>query len=201
MSKNLILFGPPGAGKGTQAAILTNIFNIPQLSTGDMLRAEVASKSDLGILADKIMKEGGLVSDKIIIAMIENRITYPDCRNGFMLDGFPRTVTQAEALDVMLANSGKQIDFVIEIQVPDSELLKRSENRKKEALSKGEQPRADDNPEVFSKRLKTYWEQTAPVLPYYKSKGLHFAVNGTKSIDEVTDAIKAIIDQKARAIA
>ncbi|MDX1950239.1 MAG: adenylate kinase [Rickettsiales bacterium] len=201
MSKNLILFGPPGAGKGTQAGILTNIYNIPQLSTGDMLRAEVASKSDLGVLAEKIMKEGGLVSDRIIIAMIENRISLPDCKNGFMLDGFPRTVTQAEALDVMLNNSGKKIDYVIEIQVPDSELLKRSENRKKEAIAKGEQPRADDNPEVFTKRLKTYWEQTAPVLPYYKSKGLHFAINGTKSIDEVTEEIKSIINQEKRAIA
>lgn len=192
MSKrNIILFGPPGAGKGTQAQLLKDKYNIPQLSTGDMLRAAVAAQTDLGKKADKIMKEGGLVSDDIIIGMISERISQADCTNGFMLDGFPRTVAQAEALDRMLSEQGKKIDVVIEVKVPDSELKKRSEKRAAEAVEKGEKPRPDDVPEVFEKRLKTYWEQTAPVLPYYTNKGVHFPLDGTKPIDEVTRIIVA----------
>ena len=194
MTKNIILFGPPGAGKGTQAAILQNEYNIPQLSTGDMLRAAVAAQTELGKQAEKIMKEGGLVSDEIIVGMISERISKADCSEGFMLDGFPRTTAQAEALDDMLTALNKKIDIVIEVKVPDEELMKRSENRKQEALSKGEEPRPDDNPEVFAKRLKTYWEQTAPVLPYYKEKNVHFEIEGTKSIDEVTADIRGLID-------
>ncbi|HCR86304.1 MAG TPA: adenylate kinase [Alphaproteobacteria bacterium] len=191
MKSNIILFGPPGAGKGTQAQLLKDKYAIPQLSTGDMLRAAVASQSDLGKKADKIMKEGGLVPDEVIIGMIEERITQPDCANGFMLDGFPRTVAQAEALDRMLAEKGKKIDVVIEVKVPDDELKKRSEKRAAEAIAKGQQPRPDDVPEVFTKRLKTYWDQTAPVLPYYAKKGIHFALDGTKPIEEVTSIIIA----------
>lgn len=202
MTKNIILFGPPGAGKGTQAGILKDILGIPQLSTGDMLRAAVAAKTELGQKAEKIMKEGGLVSDDIIIGMIRDRIAQNDCKNGFMLDGFPRTVAQAEALDKMLHDQHKKIDIVIEIKVPDEALKSRSENRKNEALAKGEEPRPDDNPEVFTKRLKTYWEQTAPVLPYYKAKKLHSEIDGTKSIDVVTEDIKRLVsDDASRAIA
>lgn len=193
MTKNIILFGPPGAGKGTQANILKGILGIPQLSTGDMLRAAVAAKSELGQKAEKIMKDGGLVSDDIIIGMIRERIAQADCKSGFMLDGFPRTVAQAEALDKMLHDQYKKIDIVIEIKVPDEVLKSRSETRKKEALAKGEEPRADDNPEVFTKRLKTYWEQTAPVLPYYKNKNIHAEIDGTKSIDVVTAEIKKLV--------
>jgi adenylate kinase len=193
MSKNLILFGPPGAGKGTQASILQSKLGIPQLSTGDMLRAAVAAKSELGRKVESIMKEGGLVSDDLIIQMISDRISNDDCKDGFMLDGFPRTRGQAEALDAMLLGEGKKIDKVIEIKVPDEELMKRSENRKREALSKGQEPRPDDNPEVFAKRLKTYWDQTAPVLPYYKAKNIHYGVDGTKSIEEVTQRIESLV--------
>ncbi len=202
MTKNIILFGPPGAGKGTQANILKGILGIPQLSTGDMLRAAVAEKTELGQKAEVIMKEGGLVSDDIIIGMIADRISHADCKQGFMLDGFPRTVAQAEALDKMLSEQHKKIDIVIEIKVPDEALKSRSEQRKNEALAKGEEPRPDDNPEVFTKRLKTYWEQTAPVLPYYKKKNLHAEIDGTKSIDAVTDKIKKLVsDEGNRAIA
>ena len=190
---NIILFGPPGAGKGTQAQILKDILGIPQLSTGDMLRAAVAAGTELGKKADKIMKEGGLVSDDIIIGMISERIAQPDCSKGFMLDGFPRTVAQAEALDKMLTAKAKKIDVVIEIQVPDEDLKKRVVNRANEAIAKGEKPRPDDNLETFSKRLDTYWKQTAPVLPYYKTQNLHKTINGTKPIAAVTEDIKKLI--------
>lgn len=190
---NIILFGPPGAGKGTQATILKQLLGIPQLSTGDMLRSAVAAGSPLGLKAGKIMKEGGLVSDDIIIDMISERINEADCSKGFMLDGFPRTVAQAQALDKMLKNSGKKIDVVIEIQVPDEELKKRVVNRANEAVAKGEQPRPDDNLVTFSKRLETYWAQTAPVLPHYKAQNLHKSIDGTKNIDAVTTDIKKLI--------
>jgi adenylate kinase len=191
---NIILFGPPGAGKGTQAQILKDLLGIPQLSTGDMLRAAVSQGTDLGKKAEKIMKEGGLVSDDIIIDMISERIKIQDCTKGFMLDGFPRTTAQAEALDIMLSNSNKKIDIVIEIQVPDEELKKRVVKRANEASAKGEQPRADDNLDTFTKRLDTYWKQTAPVLPYYKSKDIHKSIDGTKAIEFVTEDIKSLIN-------
>lgn len=190
---NIILFGPPGAGKGTQAGFLKEILGIPQLSTGDMLRAAVAAGTPLGKQADKIMKEGGLVSDDIIVGMISERIAQPDCAKGFMLDGFPRTVAQAEALDKMLKAKSSKIDLVIEIQVPDDELKKRVVKRANEAIAKGEQPRPDDNLETFSKRLETYWKQTAPVLPYYKNQNLLKPIDGTKPIETVTGEIKKVI--------
>lgn len=193
MKRNIILFGPPGAGKGTQAQILQTKLAIPQLSTGDMLRAAVAAQTELGKQAEQIMKDGGLVSDQIIIGMIEARISEPDCNNGFMLDGFPRTVAQAEALDKMLESQGKKIDVVIEVKVPDEVLKERSQNRAAEAVAAGQKPRPDDNPEVFSKRLETYWQQTAPVLPYYKEKNVHIGLDGTKPIEEVTKEILQIL--------
>jgi adenylate kinase len=193
MSKNIILFGPPGAGKGTQAAVLQTAYNIPQLSTGDMLRAAVKSGSELGKKAEGIMKSGGLVSDEIIINMISERILADDCKAGFLLDGFPRTVKQAEALDEMLTAQGKKIDAVIEIQVSDEELKSRSEKRKNEALSKGENPRPDDVPEVFAGRLETYRKHTAPVLPYYTAKNIHTAIDGMQSVETVTSEIKKIL--------
>jgi adenylate kinase len=190
---NIILFGPPGAGKGTQAQILKDILGVPQLSTGDMLRAAVNAGTDLGKKAEKIMSAGGLVSDDIIIGMISERISKKDCDKGFMLDGFPRTVAQAEALDKMLSVKSKKIDVVIEIQVPDSELKNRVIKRAEETIAKGEKPRSDDNLETFTKRLETYWKQTAPVLPYYKAKNLHKSINGMKSISAVTEDIKKLI--------
>ncbi len=191
---NIILFGPPGAGKGTQAGLLQKILGIPQLSTGDMLRREVAEKTFLGKQAEKIMKEGGLVPDDIIIDMIAERINQPDCEKGFMLDGFPRTVAQAEALDGMLTKKEKLIHSVVEIVVPDDELKQRVVKRANEAIAKGETPRPDDNIEVATKRLATYWKQTAPVLPYYKAKGIHKSIDGTKPIDAVTsDIIRQLI--------
>lgn len=193
MSKNIILFGPPGAGKGTQAAILQAEYNIPQLSTGDMLRAAVKAGTDLGKKAETIMKEGGLVSDDIIIGMISERITAEDCKNGFLLDGFPRTVKQAEALDEMLTAQNKKIDAVIEIQVSDEELKTRSEKRKNEALAKGEQPRPDDVPEVFAGRLETYRKHTAPVLPYYTAKNVHTPIDGMQTIEQVTLKLKSLL--------
>lgn len=193
MSKNIILFGPPGAGKGTQADILTGEYKIPKLSTGDMLREAVANQTELGRKAEKIMKEGGLVSDDIIVGMISERISRDDCAEGFLLDGFPRTVAQAEALEKMLDEKGRKVNFVIEIAVPDEELKARSEKRKQQALDAGQEPRADDNPEIFTKRLATYWEQTAPVLPFYKERNLHSHIDGTQAIDSVTKAIRNIL--------
>lgn len=194
MSKNLILFGPPGAGKGTQAKILEETLGIPQLSTGDMLRAEVAAKTTLGQRVEAIMERGDLVSDEIIVEIIKERISRPDCKEGFLLDGFPRTRPQAQSLTDMLTLEGKKIDYVVEIKVPDEVLMERSENRKKEAIRKGEEPRPDDNPEVMGKRLKTYWDQTAPVLSYYKILDVHKEVDGTQNIGEVTKDILDIVN-------
>ncbi len=190
---NIILFGPPGAGKGTQAKILQDILGISQLSTGDMLRNAVAAKTPLGQKAEEIMKRGDLLPDDIIIRMIGDRISLNDCQKGFMLDGFPRTIAQAEALDRMLLEEGKLIDVVIEIIVPDEELKNRVTNRANDAINEGKQPRPDDNLETLTKRLATYWSQTAPVLPYYKNKGIHKSVDGTKPISAVTADIKKII--------
>jgi len=186
---NIILFGPPGAGKGTQANKLKYVLGIPQLSTGDMLRQAVADKTLIGKKAEKIMQEGGLVSDDLIIGMISERISQPDCAKGFMLDGFPRTVAQAEALDEMLKRSGKKINAVIEIQVPDNIIKERVKKRHDEAVEKGEKPRPDDEIEIVSKRLDTYWKQTAPVIPYYRHQNLHRPIDGTKSVDGVTSDI------------
>jgi len=213
--RNIILFGPPGAGKGTQAKRLEEEYKIPQLSTGDMLRAAVKAGTDLGNKASKIMKEGGLIPDDIMIKMIEERISQADCKNGFLLDGFPRTIAQAEALDSMLSGKNKKIDAVIEIKVDDNALIERISNRftcakcgagynkifkspKKDGVcdscgSTDFLHRADDNAETVASRLKTYHEQTALILPYYKEKGLHKTVNGMAEIDEVTQEIKSLI--------
>lgn len=197
MSKKIIvLFGPPAAGKGTQAGILSKSLNIPQLSTGDMLRAAVAAKTELGKKAKSIMDSGGLVSDDIIVGMIKERIKQPDCKNGFMLDGFPRTVEQAKALDAMLKDTNEKIDFIIDIKVTDEELKKRVNTRYNETIAKGEKPRSDDNPETFSDRLETYREQTLPVIQYYKQNaenGVLNQIDGMKNINEVTEQIKTLI--------
>jgi adenylate kinase len=189
---NLILFGPPGAGKGTQAARLKETHQLAHLSTGDMLRAAVAAKTPVGLEAEAIMASGKLVSDELICNVVADRIEEPDCARGFILDGFPRTLPQAEALDAMLAKKGKQIDVVVELTVDEAELIKRIEGR---AAESGE-ARADDNVETLKKRLEVYRSQTAPVLPFYAAKGLLRSIDGMRSMDEVTRAIELALPER-----
>ena len=189
----LILLGPPGAGKGTQAARLTEKFKIPQLSTGDMLRAAVKAGTPVGLQAKAVMDAGGLVSDEIVCGIISDRIEEADASNGFILDGFPRTVAQAKALDDLLAKKGMDLDAIIELKVDENALLARIEKRAAETLAAGGAVRADDNPEAFKVRLVSYREQTAPVSAYYASRGVLKSVDGMAPIDEVTKALDAIL--------
>lgn len=190
---NLILIGPPGAGKGTQAQILETEYGLKQLSTGDMLRAEIAAGSDLGKKAKEIMDAGNLVSDDIMIGMISNRIDQADCAKGVIFDGFPRTVEQAKALDKMLAEKGKPLDVVIQFVVDEEELVNRLQTRIQQTIDAGKEVRGDDNVETFRKRLDVYKQQTAPILPYYEQTGLLKTVDGMKPIDFVTTEIKALL--------
>lgn len=189
----IILLGPPGAGKGTQAARLVERLGIPQLSTGDMLRAAVAAGTPVGLKAKAVMDSGALVSDDIVVGIVADRIEEPDAKKGFILDGFPRTVAQAEALDAMLSEKGLKLDGVIEFKVDENALVDRIVKRAKEAEARGEPIRKDDNPEVFKTRLDAYKAQTAPLSAYYASKGALKTVDGMKPIDEVTEAIRAIL--------
>jgi adenylate kinase len=212
---NIILLGPPGAGKGTQAKRLEETRGLVQLSTGDMLRAERKSGSELGRKVQTIMDAGHLVSDDIMIAMIEKRIDAPDCTSGFILDGFPRTVPQAEALDAMLARKHLRLDHVIELVVDDAALVDRISGRFTCAKcgasyhDRNKRPkiaghcdncgaadfvrRADDNAETVKARLAAYHAQTAPILPYYRAKGILRQVDGMAEIAEVTRQIEAIL--------
>lgn len=190
----LILLGPPGAGKGTQAKRLEDRYGLKQLSTGDMLRETVASGSDLGQSLKAVMDAGELVPDGHMVEMIKNRISEPDCAKGFILDGFPRTVDQAEALDQMLAENQMGLDLIIEMQVDEDELFNRLQTRIAEA---GENARSDDNEETFRNRLKVYHDLTAPILPYYKAKGMVQVVDGMASIEDVAEQIDALITKKA----
>jgi adenylate kinase len=190
----LILFGPPGAGKGTQAKRLETVHGLKQLSTGDMLRAAVNSGSALGNKLKDIMAAGELVSDDIMCDLIEDRIKQPDCQKGFILDGFPRTTAQAEALDKMLQKNGITLDHVIELVVDEEELFKRLQARIAES---GDAVRADDNEETFKHRLDVYKAQTAPVLPYYKAKNVVRQLDGMQPIDVVADHIDALLTKKA----
>ena len=158
----LVLLGPPGAGKGTQAARLVEKFGVPQLSTGDMLRAAVAAQTPIGLKAKAIMDAGQLVSDDVVIGIIDQRVDAPDCENGFILDGFPRTVAQAEALRDLLARKGLKLDAVVELVVDENALVDRMRKRVADAIAAGGQARADDNPESFKTRLEAYRAQTAP---------------------------------------
>jgi adenylate kinase len=185
----LILLGPPGAGKGTQAKRLVARFNVIQLSTGDMLRAAVAAGTPVGLRAKDIMARGELVPDEVVVAIVADRISEPDAKNGFILDGFPRTVPQAEALDRMLEEKHLDLDAVIELKVDENVLLGRIESRIAGMTAQGEPLRADDNPDSLKKRLDAYNAQTAPLIGHYAGKGMLRTVDGMAAIDDVTAAI------------
>lgn len=186
---NLILLGPPGAGKGTQAKRLEDRYGLKQLSTGDMLRAAIAEGTPLGRQVKEILDRGDLVTDEIMLDMIAERIAQPDCDRGFILDGFPRTVRQAEGLDEMLARHGKALAVVIEMKVDEAALFTRVANRAAQSTEK----RADDTEETLRKRLGIYREQTAPIIPYYRDKGFLKAVDGMADMDTVTRQIETIL--------
>jgi adenylate kinase len=214
--KRIIFMGPPGGGKGTQAQRLEERFGIKQLSTGDMLRAAVTAGTELGKQAKAVMDAGQLVSDDLMIGLISERVDQADCANGFILDGFPRTIPQAEALDVLMADKGMALDAVIELRVPDSLLVERITGRFSCAkCGRGyhdtyQQPkvegvcdacgstefkrRADDNAETVTSRLEAYHKQTAPVLAHYEDKGKVYVVDGTKEIDQVTNDLVGILE-------
>lgn len=185
----LIFLGPPGAGKGTQAARIVAKHGIPQLSTGDMLRAAVAAGTPVGQKAKAVMDAGGLVSDEIVIGIVADRIEEADARKGFILDGFPRTLAQAEALDRMLDGKGLKLDAVLELRVDQTKLVDRIVRRAEEARAAGQPVRKDDDPEVFKTRLEAYNRDTAVVAPYYEKRGQLTAIDGMQPIDSVSQAI------------
>ena len=192
---NIILLGPPGAGKGTQAKRLEERYGLKQLSTGDMLRALAASGSPLGREAKQIMDQGRLMPDQLMIDMIAQRIAQPDCAKGFILDGFPRTVAQAEGLDAMLAAKGLRLDAAVEVFVPEEALVERIHTR---IAQSGGVARTDDNVETLKTRLKIYRDQTAPILPYYRAKGLVRSLDGLQPIDRVTAELEAVLGLGSR---
>jgi adenylate kinase len=189
----LILLGPPGAGKGTQAQRLVERHNIVQLSTGDMLRAAVAAETEVGLKAKDIMAAGGLVPDDVVIGIISDRIELPDAANGFILDGFPRTVPQAEALDALLKSKGLVLDAAVELRVNESALLQRVEARVAQMTARGETVRVDDTPEVLSKRLASYRTSTEPLVHYYSEKRKLVTIDGMMTIEEVTLEINRVL--------
>ncbi|MEM9632334.1 MAG: adenylate kinase [Pseudomonadota bacterium] len=190
----LILVGPPGAGKGTQAARLVEKYGIPQLSTGDMLRAAVAAQTPIGLKAKEVMDAGGLVSDEIVVGIIRDRIAEEDARNGFILDGFPRTLAQAEALDDMLETNGLKLNAVLELRVDQTKLVDRIVKRAEDAKSAGQPVRKDDDPEVFKQRLEAYNRDTAVVVPYYEKSGHLSVIDGMQSIDEVSASVESLLE-------
>lgn len=196
MVLNIILMGPPGAGKGTQARILEEKHGLKQLSTGDMLRAERAAGSDIGKRVQSIMDAGQLVSDDIIIEMIEKRMGEADCANGVIFDGFPRTIPQAEALDAMLSKKGSGIGLVIDLVVDETMLTARVEKRAAEAAAAGQPVRNDDKPEVVGRRIREYKAYTAEVSPYYEKKGLLHRLDGTQPIADVAVRIAALLPSR-----
>jgi adenylate kinase len=195
----LILLGPPGAGKGTQAQQLVDTHGIVQLSTGDMLRAAAAAGTPVGLEAKAFMDRGQLVPDDVVVGIVADRIVQPDAHEGFVLDGFPRTVPQAAALDGMLAEKDLGLDAVVELRVDEAKMLARIESRVAEMKARGEPLRADDNPETLKRRLHAYKEQTAPLIAYYRDKGALKTIDGMAPIPEVTRAIDAALaDVSAR---
>jgi adenylate kinase len=189
----LILLGPPGAGKGTQAEALAKRRGLVQLSTGDMLRAAVKAGTEIGLKAEAIMKSGGLVPDEVVIGIIAERIEQPDCANGFILDGFPRTLKQAAALDELLDSKGTILDAVIELKVNDEALLARIENRARETVASGGTPRADDNAEALKTRLMAYYKETSPLIGYYFAQGKLRTLDGMAPIPEVGRQIDELL--------
>ena len=208
---NIILFGAPGAGKGTQAKELIAKYNIPQISTGDILRGAIAAKTPLGLEAKKLMDQGQLVSDEIVNGLVEARLKEADCEKGFILDGFPRTVVQAESLDKIMENIGKNIEQVIALDVSDEEIIERITGRRVSKVTgkiyhikynppvdeKEEdlEQRADDNEETVKKRLAVYNEQTAPVLDYYKKQGKVFEIDGAQKLEKITEDIINVLEK------
>jgi adenylate kinase len=189
----IILLGPPGSGKGTQAQRLVQRYGIVQLSTGEMLRAAVAAGTPVGLRAKDIMASGGLVPDDVVVGIISDRIEQPDARNGFILDGFPRTVPQAEALDDLLKRKHMKLDVVIELRVNESALLQRVETRAAETRARGEEVRVDDTPEVLVKRLASYRSMTEPLIHYYSERRKLVTVDGMMTIEHVTREIARIL--------
>ena len=178
----IILFGPPGCGKGTQATFISEALAIPHLSTGDMLRSAVSSGSEIGLKAKNIMESGGLVSDQIVLSIVEERIAKHDCEKGFILDGFPRTVNQAEKLDLLL-NINNKLDFVLRIKVDEEEIIKRLIDRARE----------DDKPDIIKNRFKTYNSETQPLIPFYEERKILFNIDGMQEIEKVSEDIKKVI--------
>ena len=178
----IILFGPPGCGKGTQATFISEALAIPHLSTGDMLRSAVSSGSEIGLKAKNIMESGGLVSDQIVLSIVEQRIAKDDCVKGFILDGFPRTVNQAEKLDSLLSTNNK-LDYVLRIKVDEEEIIKRLIDRARE----------DDKPDIIKNRFKTYNLETQPLIPFYEERKILFNINGMQEIEKVSEDIKKVI--------
>jgi len=196
------MLGPPGAGKGTQAAKIAAGFGIPQLSTGDILREAVKLGTKTGLQAKEIMERGDLVPDDLVVAVVADRLDEPDAANGFVLDGFPRTLAQAEALDDELYRRGLQLDAVLELKVDESVLVERVRTRAEQMAERGEPVRSDDTPEVCERRLDVYRAQTAPVVEHYRSLGVLKSIDGLQSIESVTDnlatAIAAVPAHKIR---
>lgn len=190
----LILLGPPGAGKGTQAARLVEKYGIVQLSTGDMLRAAVAAGTETGLKAKAVMEAGDLVSDEIVNQIVSDRISEPDCARGFILDGYPRTLAQADAVEEMMKRKDRRLDAVVELVVDDRALVGRIVKRAEDAAAAGQPVRKDDTPEVFDDRLRAYYKSTAPLTGYYHAKGDLRTVDGMASIDDVTAQIYAVLD-------
>ena len=187
---NLVMFGPPGAGKGTQSKILTERRGLPQLSTGDMLRAAIEAGTPLGLACKALMARGELVPDETVIGIIAERYDRPDCAHGAVFDGFPRTIPQAEALDQMLAERGRKIDLVLELKVDDAVLLSRVEAR----IKAGGVLRSDDTPETLAHRLGVYYKNTVPLVEFYRRQGKLKTVDGMASVETVTAQIAAILD-------
>ncbi|WP_273789782.1 adenylate kinase [Bartonella sp. ML70XJBT] len=189
----VVLLGPPGAGKGTQAKMLTEEYNIPHLSTGDMLREVIAKETEIGKKAKAIISSGSLVPDSLVNQIVSDRIDEPDCVNGFILDGYPRTVGQAEALQQILESKNMHLDAVIELCVDEGALIERMEKRVQDTIAAGGQIRLDDNPVAFTKRLVEYREKTSPLSKFYSERGMLKVIDGMIDITEVTHKIKGFL--------